>query len=531
MTNRRHFMVSSAALAASGLIPDFTAAAFAADKTVLYANTLPEPAGLASGSTPANPTNVISANLFDGLITYDKDFKPVPQLAESWLESDGGKTITFKLRKDVKWHDGKPFTSADVRYSVLEVLKKFHPIARPTLAQVTDVETPDPYTAVFRLANPSRVIWAYLDTSATFIFPKHLYEGTDPLTNPYNAKPVGNGAFIFKEWVRGSHVTLVKNPEYWDKGKPHVDELIFRIIPDAGARGVALETGTLHYAPLTPVSLIEAKRLSENPNIVLETRGWESNAPIFFFDFNLRKPVFQDIRVRQAVAHAINKEVLAKAVFQGFATPATGPVPSYQKQFYNPATQQYPFDPAKAEQLLDAAGYKRGADGVRLRFNHLNHTYGDEYKRAGELFQQQLKRVGIELTLVNYDLPTYLRKIFTDHDFDTMNVFYAAFADPQIGVHRRFWSKAIIKGAAWSNGGGYSSPEMDGIIEAIHAEVDQGKRQKLIYQMQALAQKDLPSISLLELKFFRLYSKQLQGVNTTPIGVYASLADVAFKKT
>ncbi|KAF1042664.1 MAG: Periplasmic dipeptide transport protein [Herbaspirillum frisingense] len=345
----------------------------------------------------------------------------------------------------------------------------------------------------------------------------------------YNVKPIGNGAFIFKEWVRGSHVTLVRNPDYWDQGKPHVDELIFRIIPDAGARSVALETGALHYAPLTPVSLIEAKRLAQNPNIVLETRGWEANAPMFFFDFNLRKPVFQDIRVRQAVAHAINREVLAKAVFQGFATPATGPVPSYQKQFYTPDTQQYPFDPAKAEQLLDAAGHKRGPDGVRLRFNHLNHTYGDEYKRAGELFQQQLKRIGIELTLVNYDLPTYLRKIFSDHDFDTMNSFYAAFADPQIGVHRRFWTKAIIPGAAWSNGSGYSSPEMDAIIEATHAEVDPAKRQKLIHQMQQLAQKDLPSISLLELKFFRLYSKRLQGINVTPIGVYASLADASFK--
>lgn len=124
MTTRRNFLVSSAALAASGLIPEFV---LAADKTVLYANTLPEPAGLASGSTPANPTNVISSNLFDGLITYDKDFKPIPQLAESWTETDGGKTITFKLRRGVKWHDGKPFTSADVRYSVLEVLNDLAP--------------------------------------------------------------------------------------------------------------------------------------------------------------------------------------------------------------------------------------------------------------------------------------------------------------------------------------------------------------------------------------------------------------------
>ena len=529
MQTRRKFLALSGSTVAAGLLPATLFAAPAVEtRRTLIANTLPEPAGLAAGSTPANPTNVVSSNMFDGLITYDENFKPVPQLALSWDEAADRKSITFHLRKDVKWHDGKPFTSADVQYSIMEVSKKVHPIARPTFAQIIAVDTPDPYTAVFRLAQPSPVIWAYLDTSSAFIFPKHLYEGTNPLTNPYNSSPVGNGAFIFKEWSRGNYIRLIRNPYYWDKSKPHVDELIFRIIPDASARSVALQNGSVQYAPLTPVSLIEAKRLGESPDLTIDTKGWRSNAPMFFFDFNLRQKRFQDLRVRQAIAHAINRKQLAQAVFYGFATPATGPVPSYQTRFYNPDTPQYDYDPQKAEALLDAAGYPRDASGVRMRFNHLNHTYGEDYQRAGAFIQQQLKRIGVEVTLVNSDLPTYLRRIYTDHDFDTMNVFYAAFADPQIGVHRRFWSKNIIAGAPWSNGTGYSSPEMDSNIEATQVEQDPAKRDFLIKQMQVIAQRDLPSITLAELKFFRIYSSKLQGINTTPIGAYASLAEVSF---
>jgi len=527
MTTRREFLIGAGVVAGGGLLADFAfATPVSGAGTTLVANTLPEPAGLAAGSTPANPTNVVSSNLFDGLITYDDAFRPVPQLATSWVESADRRTITFRLRNDVKWHDGTPFTSADVQYSIMEVSRKVHPIARPTFAQIIAVDTPDPHTAVFRLAQPSPVIWSYLDTSSAFIFPKHLYAGTDPLTNPYNAKPVGTGAFVFKEWNRGNYIRLVKNPDYWDKGKPRVDELIFRIIPDASARSIALQNGSLQYAPLTPVSLVEARRLEQNPNLVVDTKGWRSNAPMFFMDFNLRQKRFQDVRVRQAIAHAINLKQLTKTVFYDFATPATGPVPSYQTRFYTADTPQYPYDPKKAEALLDAAGFPRGADGVRMRFNHLNHTYGEDFQRAGQFIQQQLKRIGVEVTLVNYDLPTYLRKIYTDHDFDTMNVFYAAFADPQIGVIRRFWSKNIISGAAWSNGSGYTSPEMDHVIETIQAEQDPEKRTQAIHQLQVIAQRDLPSISLAELKFFRIYSRSLQNVNTTPIGVYASLDEV-----
>lgn len=526
MSNRRDFLLSGSALAAAMAFPFARAADVAPTRSTgghLIANTVPEPPALAM--SPSNPSAVIASNLFDSLVSYGADFKPTAQLATSWSTSDDGKRITFVLRKGVRWHDGQPFTSADVKYSLMEVAKKYHALAGPTFSTVTDVETPDIHTAVFVLSRPSPVIWAFLNGSGLQILPSHLYGNSDPRTNPLNNKPIGTGPFVFKEWVRGSHIALERNKDYWDHTRPLLDRITFRIIPDTGAREAALETGELHYAPLSPVPLSSAKRLRANPDLVVEDRGWEAVAPVYFFDFNLKRKEFQDVRVRRAFAHAIDRQALADVVWYGFAEPSLGPVPSFQKQFFNPDTPQYAYDPAKAEALLDEAGLKRGPDGVRLRINHLNHTYGDDFKRSGDFYQQQLKAVGIELELVNYDLATYLRKVFTERDYDTTAVFYAAFADPQIGVVRRYWSKTIQDGVPWSNGTNYSSAEMDRVIEGIHNEPDAAKRQAYINELQVIAQTDLPSINLLDLKFFRVFSKRLTGVDVGPVGVYAALGD------
>lgn len=380
---------------------------------------------------------------------------------------------------------------------------------------------------VLRLAQSAPVIWSVLG-GETQILPRHLYEGTPVQTNPWNMKPVGTGAFVFKEWVRGSHVLVERNPHYWDREKPYLGRIRFRFIPDSGARAAALETGEVHYTPLSPVPLADTERLKRLPQLVIETRGQEYNAPVFFLDFNLRKPVFQDVRVRRAVAHAIDKEALAKIVWQGFAQPATGPVPSYQRAFYTPDVPRYAFDPARAEQLLDEAGLRRGAGGIRLRFTHDTMPYGDECMQSGEFIRQSLRRVGIEVTLRNHDLPTFLRTIFTDHAFDTFKSFYAAFPDPQIGVHRRFWSEAIKPGTPWSNGSGYASAEADRLIGDIQLEGDRDRRQQLIFALQRLAQTDLPSISLLELKPYRIFSSRLRGVNVDPDGNARSLKTVWF---
>lgn len=359
---------------------------------------------------------------------------------------------------------------------------------------------------------------------------KHLYEGTNPLTNLWNVKPVGTGAFRFKEWVRGSHIVLERKPDYWDSGKPRLDRIIFKMLPDAGARSVALESNEIQFAANNPVAESDVSRLAAEPNLVLDTEGWQVPAPIFFFDFDFRRKPFQDIRVRKAFAHAIDRQALGEIVWYGLANVAESCVPSFQKQFFKPGLPQYAFDPAKAEQLLEEAGYKKDGQGVRLRINHITEvSYGQVYLRAAE-FMQQLKKIGVEMELINLELAAMIRRVFGEYDFDTNSQWYSAYPDPQIGVTRRFWSKNIKPGTPSSNSSGYSNPEMDRIIEGIQEEGEVEKRKQFIWQMQELVQTDVASVNLLELKFYGFYAKKLQGLRKGPMLFYSSLADAWLEK-
>ncbi len=534
MPDRREFLQLAGLIAGASLLPvlpgvGLPGAALAEQpggRKHLVVSLVPEPSGIALLAN--NPSLVVALNINDGLVTYDETFKPVPQLAKSWVQSEDGRTVTFKLREGVKWHDGTPFTAADVKFSV-ELTKKISPVASATYAHLASIETPDDLTVTLNFTHPSQALWAVLDGAKTQILPRHLYEGTDAATNPYNNKPVGTGAFVFREWVRGSHIRLARNPDYWDKGKPLLDEITFRIIPDAGARGIALETGDVQYAPLPAIPLVEARRIRSSPGkLVVESRGWGANAPVYYFDFNLEREVFRDVRVRKAFAHAIDRKVLASNGFFGFAKPATGPVPSYQPNFYTPDTERYPYDVQKAEALLEAAGLKKDAQGVRLRVDNLPIPYGEDFVRTAQLIQQQLKRVGIELQLRNFDVGTWITKIARERDFDTLSTFAAAFADPQIGVYRRYWSKAK-QTATGGNNSGYVSAEADRLIEASLIEGDVEKRRQHIHALQKLVEDELPSISLLELEFVRILSADLAGANVTPFGAFAAFKDLTFR--
>ncbi|XYD12558.1 ABC transporter substrate-binding protein (plasmid) [Methylobacterium sp. NMS12] len=489
----------------------------------MIVNLEPEPSSFLFNAQTAG---VLAAQVIEGLIEYDEHFKPRSALAERWDISPDGRTATFHLRPGVTWHDGKPFTAADVRYTVEAVIKTVNPRAAAAFKLVEAVETPDPLTVTFRLSEPSPALWSILSSAEAGILPRHLYEGTPPLENPWNRKLVGTGPFVFKEWVRGDFVLLERNPRYWRENRPYLDRIRFKTITDPGAREAALEAGEVHYTPFSVVPPSDVERLRSVPGLRVETRGYGTFVPVFFLDFNMDRPRLRDKRVRAAFAHAIDRQALADRVWYGLARPATGPIPSTQVEFYTADTTQYAFDPKRAEALLDEAGLPRGPDGVRLRLDHYAMPYGDVLRRAAEFIKEQLRQVGVELTLVNLDLAPFLRKIYGDRDFDTYSTYYSASADPQIGVVRRYWSKAILKNVAWSNGPGYANPVVDRLIEASAVENDPAKRRDLLVQFQKLAQDELPSVNLLELQHFSVLSRRVNGLSTDRDGYSKSFADV-----
>ena len=485
----------------------------------------PEPVILTAALNTAAPTGVVTGSIFEGLVDYDAGLNPIPALAESWETSKDGLTFTLKLRDGVKWHDGKPFTSADVKWTLEEVWKKIHPRNQAIFAKVTSVDTPDARTVVLHLSQPSVAILSSLNSNGAQVLPKHLYEGTDILNNPYNNKPVGTGPFVFKEWSRGNHIVLERNPDYWQKGKPYLDRVVFRVIPDAAARSAALEKGEVQYGVLSPVPLKDAERLGKLPNLRVSTEGYEWLSPWLFADFNVDRPQLKDARVRRALAHAIDRNAIAKVVWFGFATPADSPVPATLAAFHDNGGVTYGFDPKKAEALLDEAGYKRGADGTRFSLDIDYIPYGDDYKRTAEYLKQALKRIGVEANVRSQDTAAFTRRVYGDRDFDISITWFAAFSDPQIGVNRAYWSGSVGKNIPWTNGSGYKNEQVDALISATQGEPDPQKRIQLFKDLQKSVLTDLPTLPLVELKFFTVEAAGLRHPAPRGDQVYGSFRD------
>ena len=228
--------------------------------------TQPEPPTLASYLSTSGPIGQVTAKIYDGLLEYGFDTKPQPSLAESWTVSPDGKTITFKLRKGVEFHDGKPFTSADVQFTVMEVLKKVHPRGINTFKEVAAVDTPDPQTAIFKLANAAPYMMAALSGFESPMIPKHVFATGDIRTHDNANKPVGTGPFKFVEWRRGELVRLDRNPAYWRSGQPYLDRIVVRFIPDSATRTALLEKGDAHVAGFGAVPYNDVKRLAALPS-------------------------------------------------------------------------------------------------------------------------------------------------------------------------------------------------------------------------------------------------------------------------
>lgn len=490
----------------------------------------PEPSGMVAAFNTDSNLQMVSAKMHDGLLDYDAKLNPVPALAESWSVSADGKTITFKLRPGVKWHDGADFTSADVKFTLEKVLSKLNPRGRATFANLQEVSTPNALTAVLKLSAPAPYLMNGLAAFESPMLPKHVYDdGQELMRHPALAKPVGTGPFMFGEWQKASHILLKRNPNYWAKGLPKLDQVVFRVIPDPSVRAVSFEKGEVDLGPMWPVPLPEMARLESLGNVVADSSGYSMMSGMLYFGFNTRSGPFADVRVRRAVAHAVNLESLAKVVWRGAATPGTSPISDQLVTFHKAPATRYAFDPAKAEALLEEAGLKRGADGIRLKATYDPLLWDENYRRTADYLKQSLRRVGIDLEIRSQDLPAFMRRVWTDVDFETYSHGSFNSADPTIGVQRLYWGKNILKGVPFSNGSGYSNPAMDALWERAQVEVNADERKKIFNEIQSIAMVDLPYLPLLNLHYQTLRNKRVQGLDKSAAGMYSNFAHVSAK--
>jgi len=465
----------------------------------------------------------IGPKVVEGLLRYDFDLTPRPALATAWEVGSDGLTYTFHLRQGVKWHDGKPFTAEDAAFSI-QLLKQIHPRGRATFANVEATETPDDHTLVLRLSRPAPYLLNALVSSESPIVPKHVYAGTDAGTNPANNAPIGTGPFRFAELVHGSHLILERNPDYWDAGKPYLDRLIFRFISDPGACAIAIETKEIDVASGTLVSLSDVERIKGFEHIVVDPRGSIFDAGVKRIEFNLDNEYFKDIRVRQAVAHAIDKTVVRDVVWYGFGEIVTGPISPDLAPFRAAGLPTYDFNPAKAEALLDDAGYPRDKNGVRFRVTHDFRPATEGDKRTADYVKQALAKVGIEVTVRTQDFASYVKRVYTDRDFAfTTNSMTNTF-DPTVGVQRLYWSKNFKPGVPFSNGAHYSNPEVDSLLEAAAVEVDTVRRKQLWTDIQTKVINDLPDLNLLSDFQFTFLNKRVVDAIIDAAGISGDFA-------
>ncbi len=488
--------------------------------------TQPEPPTLASYLSTSGPIGQVTAKIYDGLFEYGFDMKPQPSLAESWIVAPDGKTITFKQRQGVKFHDGKPFSSADVQFTIMEVLKKVHPRGINTFKEVTAVDTPDAQTAIFRLANAAPYMLAALSGYESPIVPKHVY-GTGDIRNQDSAyTPVGTGPVKVVDWRRGELVRLDRNPDYWRSGQPYLDRIVVRFVPDSATRTALLEKGDAHVAGFGAVPYNDVKRLAALPSLEVTTRGYEMISPVVEITINSKRAPFDNVKVRQAVSYAVNRKFAIDNVWFGFGRPATGAINSNFKAsgLYSADVRNYSVPNAveMANKLLDEAGFPRKADGIRFEMVHDITPYGEEWQRFGEAVQQQLAQVGIKATLRYEDVPTWLKRTYTDYDYFMTSNFLYNLADPVLGVHRSFHSGLIKQGTVFVNGSRWSSPRTDELMNAASLEPDAAKRGAQYAELQKLTAEAAPIIWVHELLFPTILNKRYKDVIVSPIGIYGA---------
>jgi len=458
----------------------------------------------------------IAALIYNGLVKYDKDLKVVGDLAESWEISKGGLVITFHLRRGVSWHDGRPFTSADVLYTYRVTIDPKTPTAYSgDFLKVKKAEAPDPYT--FRVTYDKPFAPALTSWSAA-ILPRHLLEGKDITRSPLARHPIGTGPYKFKEWVTGQKIVLVSNPDYWE-GRPYIDGYIMRVIPDMATMFLELRAGGLDRMDLTPM---QYTRQTESR---LFRRNFAKYRYLSFsytyLGYNLRNPLFSDKRVRQAISHAINKEEIIQGVLLGLGKEATGPFKP-GTWAHNPAVKRYPYDPARARELLAEAGWKDSdgdgildKDGKKFSFEIITNQGNEVRRKSAEIIQRRLADVGIQVRIRVIEWAAFVKEFINKRKFDATILGWTIPLDPDL---YDVWHSSKT-GPDELNFISFRNREVDDLLERGRSTFDLKERKRCYDRIQEILAEEQPYTFLYCPDALPIISARFRGIEPAPIGI------------
>jgi peptide/nickel transport system substrate-binding protein len=461
-----------------------------------------DPEHLNTGISTGYPIGAVGASLYSALLYLDADGVPHGELAESWTVSADDLAYTFTLRP-ATFHDGQPVTSADVVYSMESILAPNHGRFQTAFRVIDSITAPDDATVVIRLQRPYAPLISLLTVFDAPILPKHLYEGTDPLTNPVNQAPIGSGPFRFVEWVRGERVVLERFDGYFLE-PALLDRVIYRIVPQDVARSVALEVGEadLVWGFYMPTS--DLPRLEANPNLQV----WKglSIPSLYFMFMNTENPALADVRVRQALMHAIDREQIVEQAQGGLGQVASGPFGAGFAYAYDEGADYrtlYPHDPERARALLAEAGVSN------LTLDFVYDSARGAFAAAAEIIRDNLRQVGVTLNVQPVERSVMVERVY-GRNYDLSMQSFTSSGDPAIGYHRIYLSAE--RGTNFVNATGYGNADVDFLLNEAAGLADRDARAVLYAQALAILARDVPTMVLFDELSTEVAAANLRGM-------------------
>ena len=452
-----------------------------------------DPPGLNSFLTTAASTILVQRAMYEGLIFIDKDFKPEPALATEWSSNEDATRYSFKLRQDAKWHDGAPFTAADVKFT-FEKLVPLSPTASAFGRLMKSVTTPDDYTVEVEFSQPYAPFIEAL--SGLPVLPKHVFENGDIPSNPANMAPIGTGPFKFVSYKSGDSVIVERDDNYRGP-KPEVDRIVFKVLPDVNSRLLALRTGEIDFIANTDSDKRFYTQFKDNPNFgLLPDLGSPQTLTLFA---NTRTGPLADPKVRRAVYQAIDREAISEKAYYGYAVPAKGPIPSSiawaQGADVNFA-EQLPYDPEAANKMLDEAGFPKDANGRRFTLRIAMPSPYSSVVQAAGVVASNLSDVGITVEQQALDFTVWTERTFKAHDFDLSMSYFTSFEDPSMGVARMYVCNP--ENVVYRNPTGFCTPEIDEAFRGAMQSSDRAVRAEHFVRAAKLIQETLGTMPLVE---------------------------------
>lgn len=474
-----------------------------------------EPSNLIPYLASDSASSEVAGLLYTSPLEYDKDLNIVKCAAEEWEVLEGGTFMRFKLKDGIVWQDGQPLTADDVTF---------------TYRLMTDPKTPTAYAADFlnvreyRQTGPLsfevRYAAPYARAAVTWmhpILPKHILEHENIASTAFSRAPIGAGPFKLKSWEPGSRIILEANERYF-KGRPCLDEVIYRIIPDGTTMFLEARAGKIDFIGLSPQQYLR------------QTQGewWEKNwhkyrylaSGYTYLGLNLNSPFFQDRKVRQALSHAVDRRGIIKGALLGMGEPTIGPYKP-GTWAYNTDIQPYPYNPARARQLLSEAGWRPGKDGILhkagrpFEFTILVNQGNDERIKVAVILQQMFRAVGVRASIRTVEWAAFLKEFVGTKKFDALILAWNILDDPDIFD---VWHSSAIS-AHGLNFVSFSSKEVDDILERARSTSDRTVRKKLYDRFQEILHEEQPYLFLYVPYSLPMVQSRFHGIQPAPAGI------------